>query len=155
MRWLFGGMLVLALGVVGCSDSEGVDCGLCNFPAVCEPTHPLTDYPCTWVEAFCGTHDETVAVAMESPWSCQWTAGLCGDYRCLHHEYYVAQTLFYDSSGALIAVHMCEDTGCAPCCVMCERYGPVPREAIGEPYAHYPGYEMESPVKLCESTPPQ
>jgi hypothetical protein len=131
------------------------DCSVCNGFPVCECTYPLTDYPCHWVGAFCGTYDETVAVAVDWPWICdQWWFGLCGGYRCLHHEYIVQQTLFYDSSGALIAVYMCGDYGCYYCggTTMCERYGPVPLEGDG---VSRPSYEIEWFGDLCESPPPQ
>ena len=90
MRYFFGFIFVLALGVMGCSESDAD--GECRGS--------LSDY-CAQVE--CLTWDAQIA-KVECPGS--WEIGTCGEFRYVWHQYFGASDYwvrYFDASGALVA----------------------------------------------------
>jgi len=155
MRCIFGFICVLAVGLMGCSETAGaggsagtagiggeggtggvVDCSVCNNRPECYCPRPLTDYSCIRMVGFpCETWDEAVA-GVEEGGCPNWFGKACKDNsRFLYHDYFLDQHLFYDSPGTLIGVLVCATDppgyGCSYCndTSFCERYGPVP---VGE-----------------------
>jgi hypothetical protein len=129
MRYLFGFMCVLALGVAGCGESDG------------KCRSPLSEY-CTG--SSCPTHEQAIAAAEE--FNCDrsvcWSeAGRCGDFRyvragCNGEEDALE---YFDASGTLVAVHWSTDECGHVCWWSCSvNYGPAPE------------CELEQEQDLCD-----